>query len=123
MGTLQKAAVRTALQEFYDTLQKDESDWCLTFEVPPGELWVQVVRDSLNIAWPFDEAAAGTVQRDLGWKLSQSPKILFIDPGVVVTFGIELPSPDVMADVLDWLFAEVYRLPYDYQVKSRVESL
>lgn len=122
MGTLQRAAIRDTLQTFYDGLENNP-DLCATFEIPDSRIWVQVISDSLNIAWPFDEAAAEVLKKDLAWKLSQSPEIVFIDPGAAVTFGIELPSLSLMADVLDWLFSDVYKQPYDYQIEGRVESL
>ncbi len=122
MGTLQRAAIRDILQTLYKGLE-DEPNLCVTLEIPPGEIWVQLVRDSLNIAWPFDEDASKVLQKDLGRKLSQSPEIVYEDPGAAVTFGIELPSLSIMADVLDWLFSDVYKLPYDYQVQGRVEAL
>lgn len=121
MGTLQRATIRDTLQTLYDGLEGN-SDLCATFEIPPGKIWVQVVIDSLNIAWPFDKAAAKVLEKDLAWKLPKAD-IVSEEDDVFVTFEIELPSVSVMADVLDWLFSDVYKLPYDYQVEPRVESL
>lgn len=121
MGIVQGTRIRAILEEFYTGLV-DNSDLCASFEIPPGDIWIQLVRDALNMAWPFDQAAAAQLEKDLAACLSHC-EMISLDPGVFVTFEIEHSSVIQMADVLDGLFTDVYKLSYDYQFESTVYSL
>ena len=51
MGADQLAAIRPAIAEVYEA---PTDDWCATLEIPGTEHWVQVVRGTLNVAYPYD---------------------------------------------------------------------
>ncbi len=121
MGILQGTKIREILEEFYAGLA-DNPDLCVTFGIPPGDVWIQVVRDALNMAWPFDQAAAEQLEKKLAARLSHC-QMISLDAGVFVTFEIERPSVIQMADILDELFTDVYKLSYDYQFESDMDSL
>ncbi len=50
MAADQIAAIRPAIADVYDA---PTDDWCATFEIPGTEHWVQAVRGTLNVYYPY----------------------------------------------------------------------
>ena len=123
MGASQIAILEQILRDLYVTFEADPNvDWCLTFEVPGRDVWLEFTRRLLNMAWPFDSDAAYDLARGA---LQSLPECVLaeVEAGSFATYWFELPSVEQMAAIIDRLFVEVYQLEADYQFTFEVKQL
>jgi hypothetical protein len=121
MGASQVAVIRSVLEELYAGFQQDV-DLCASFETCSGDIWIQIVRDALNMVWPFDEVEAAKLESVLASKWPHC-RILSIEAGKFMTFEIELISTGDMAGWIDWLFTNIFKVSRDYVLNSEIYQL
>lgn len=123
MGKKQIAIMHPIIDEFFGTAE--EGNLCLTLEANGDEkIWVQVVAESVNMAYPFRDDPTARLER-LQIKDRQLLELVQFESKLFATFGFrkEIASKKV-ARIVDSLF--VSHLGCDdatYTVEMSVSSL
>ena len=123
MGKKQIAIMHPVIDEFFGTAE--EGNLCLTLEANGDEkIWVQVVAESVNMAYPFRDDPTARLER-LQIKDRQLLELVQFESKLFATFGFrkEIASKNV-ARIVDSLF--VSHLGCDdatYTVEMSVSSL
>jgi hypothetical protein len=98
-----------------------ESNLCATFEVVGnGDAWAQVTPNSINVAYPSNEAPEVRLVTFLGRSLCTG--ISDWEPLKFVTFTYARDRPQVVARFVDSLLADLFKLR-DYSVNAEIQEL
>lgn len=127
MGADQTAAIRPALREIFDAVEREEEDaegLCFTFRVPKcSNVWVQVTHDSVNAAYPRSGDPMEFL-RDSGLPLVSDLKLNSWKPDVYATWSFSSCSVAALAEFIDQLFVALHALPpEDYEIDVECEHL
>lgn len=125
MGADQVAAIRPLLVELDAAAAEGSPDFCAFFEVSGDEAtWAEVVRGTLNFAYPFDEPpedrlAALRVPPLPAWTRSEW------QPGLYATFTYdpEAVTPREVARVVDQILGVVLGSGDDYPIDVEIKKL
>lgn len=119
----QIAILEQVLRDLYVTFEADpDVEWCITFEVPGSEVWLQLMGNTLNLHWPFDKRRAFELSQKALQALPHCA-LVEVEPWKFATYAIERPPVAQMAALLDRLFREVYHLDDDYRFTFDIQQL
>jgi hypothetical protein len=94
---------------------------CATFEIAGNaDAWVQVMKDNINAAYPFDNAPEGRVKEILASLPGSS--ITAWEAKTFVTLAFESTNANAVAKAVDLLFAKLFSAG-NYSVTCRMEDL
>jgi hypothetical protein len=118
MSAAQIAQISSKVREVFEA---SSDGMCATFELTGNpDAWVQVMKDNINAAYPFDNAPEGRVREILASLPGSS--VSAWDAKTFVTVAFESSNANDVAKAVDLLFAKFFGAA-DYSVNGRVEDL